>query len=127
MTLREPEDQEPIADAKVDIQAEIGARRLGKLQALRARGWEPAPVRFDRDSTVSAIREAHAGLPPGTVTAVTVRLAGRLMAHRRHGGLIFGELRDETGAIQLMVARDEVGQPAIQDFSDLDLGDWIGG
>jgi lysyl-tRNA synthetase, class II len=126
MTLREPEDQEPIADAKVDIQAEIRARRLEKLQALRARGVEPYPVRFDRDSTVSAIREAHAGLAPGTVTAVTVRLAGRLMAQRRHGGLIFGELRDETGAIQLMVSRDQVGEQPLIDFSDLDLGDWIG-
>jgi lysyl-tRNA synthetase class 2 len=126
MTLREPEDQEPIADAKVDIQAEIRARRLEKLQALRARGVEPYPVRFDRDSTVSAIREAHAGLAPGTVTAVTVRLAGRLMAQRRHGGLIFGELRDETGAIQLMVSRDQVGEQPLTDFSDLDLGDWIG-
>src|SRR3984885_5710564 len=126
MTLREPEDQEPIADAKVDIQAETRARRLEKLQALRARGVEPYPVRFDRDSTVSAIREAHAELAPGTVTAVDVRLAGRLMAQRRHGGLIFGELRDETGAIQLMVSRDQVGEQPLIDFSDLDLGDWIG-
>src|ERR1700733_10512773 len=126
MTLREPEDQEPIADAKVDIQAETRARRLEKLQALRARGVEPYPVRFDRDSTVSAIREAHAGLAPGTVTVVTVRLAGRLMAQRRHGGLIFGELRDETGTIQLMVSRDQVGEQPLEDFSDLDLGDWIG-
>src|SRR6202012_2277011 len=109
MTLREPEDQEPIADAKVDIQGEIRARRLEKLQELRARGGEPDPGRVDRDSPVSAIRAAHAGLAPGTVTAMTVRLAGRLMAQRRHGGLIFGELRDETGTIQLMVGRDHVG------------------
>src|ERR1700677_1417725 len=126
MTLREPEDQEPIADAKVDVQAEIRARRLEKLEALRARGVEPYPVRFDRDSTAGAVRQTHAELAPGTVTAVAVRLAGRLMAQRRHGGLIFGELRDETGAIQLMVARDQVGQAALNDFSDLDLGDWVG-
>ena len=55
-----------------------------------------------------------------------MRLAGRLMAQRRHGGLIFAELRDETGAIQLMVARDQVGEQPLRDFSDLDLGDWIG-
>ncbi|MFZ0384632.1 MAG: lysine--tRNA ligase, partial [Solirubrobacteraceae bacterium] len=126
MTLGEPEDQEPIAETKVDIQAEIRARRLEKLEALRARGVEPYPVRFDRDSTAGAVRRAHAELAPGTVTAAEVRLAGRLMAQRRHGGLIFGELRDETGAIQLMVARDQVGPAALHDFSDLDLGDWVG-
>src|ERR1700679_2829107 len=116
MTVREPEDQEPIADAEVRFQAAIRARRLEKLAALRARGVEPYPVRFDRDSTVSAVRQAHPELPPGTVTGVTVRLAGRLLAQRRHGGLIFGELCDETGTIQLMVGRSQVGRPALEDF-----------
>ena len=126
MTVREPEDQEPIADTELRFQAGIRARRLEKLRALRERGVDPYPVRFDRDSTVSAVRQAHAELAPGTVTAVAVRLAGRLMAQRRHGGLIFGELRDETGTIQLMVGRDQVGEQPLEDFSDLDLGDWIG-
>ena len=87
---------------------------------------EPYPVRFDRDSTAAAVRQAHAELTPDTETGIAVRLAGRLMAQRRHGGLIFGDLRDETGAIQLMVGRDRVGAQALLDFSDLDLGDWIG-
>src|SRR6202012_2809890 len=38
----------------------------------------------------------------------------------------FAELRDETGTIQLMVGRDHVGAEALTDFSDLDLGDWMG-
>jgi lysyl-tRNA synthetase class 2 len=126
MTPSDPEDQEPTADAEVRFQAEIRARRLEKLEAQRERGVEPYPVRFDRDSTAAAVRHSHPELTPGTVTAETVRLAGRLMAQRRHGGLIFGELRDETGVIQLMVARDHVGEQPLEDFSDLDLGDWIG-
>ena len=87
---------------------------------------EPYPVRFDRDSTAAAVRQTLPELAPGTVTGDLVRLAGRLMAQRRHGGLIFAELHDETGAIQLMVTRDQVGEQALLDFSDLDLGDWIG-
>jgi lysyl-tRNA synthetase class 2 len=126
MTALEPDDQEPTEDADVRFQAGIRERRLEKLQALRGRGVEPYPVRFDRDSTADAVRQAHPELAPGTVTADAVRLAGRLMAQRRHGGLIFGELRDETGTIQLMVGRDRVGNQALVDFSDLDLGDWIG-
>ena len=55
-----------------------------------------------------------------------MRLAGRLLAERRHGGLDFGDLHDETGVIQLMVSRDHVGDQAMRDFSELDLGDWIG-
>ena len=126
MTATEPEEHEPTEDADARFQAGIRDRRLAKLEALRARGIEPYPVRFDRDSTTDAIRRTHGELMPGTVTEDVVRLAGRLMAQRRHGGLIFAELRDETGAIQLMVARDQVGEQPLRDFSDLDLGDWIG-
>ena len=75
MTVHEPEDQEPIADADAAFQAGVRARRLQKLRDLRERGVEPYPVRFDRDSTVAAIRQAHAGLAPGTITDVTTRLA----------------------------------------------------
>src|ERR1700722_10445484 len=101
MTANQPEDQEPTEDADARFQAGIRARRLAKLDALRARGLEPYPVRFDRDSTTSAVREAYPELTAGTVTEATVRLAGRLMAQRRHGGLVFAELRDEAGTIQL--------------------------
>src|ERR1700744_1089408 len=120
------ENQEPAAAAEDGFQAGIRARRLEKLDALKARGVEPYPVRFDRDSTAAAVRQGHPEVAPGAVTGETVRLAGRLIAQRRHGGLIFAELRDETGAIQLMVARDQVGEQPLIDFSDLDLGDWIG-
>ena len=72
------------------------------------------------------LQRQYAGLAAGTDTGRVVRLAGRLLGERRHGGLDFADLRDETGAIQLLVTRDEVGEQALQDFSDLDLGDWVG-
>ena len=114
------------ADAEVRFQSGIRARRLEKLQALRDRGVEPYPVRFDRDATAAEIRDAHGDLPAGTVTGHAVALAGRLMGQRRHGALVFGDLRDETGAIQLMASRQRVGEQALEDFAELDLGDWIG-
>ena len=87
---------------------------------------EPYPVRFDRDATAAQLQRQYAGLAPGTDTGRVVRLAGRMLGERRHGGLDFADLRDETGTIQLLVTRDEAGQQALKDFSDLDLGDWIG-
>ncbi len=108
------------------FQAAIRTQRLGKLEGLRERGIEPYPVRFDRTGTAAEVRRNHPDLGPGTITDDAVALAGRLMAVRRHGGLIFGALQDETGTIQLMAARDRLGEPALSDFSALDLGDWIG-
>jgi lysyl-tRNA synthetase, class II len=111
---------------RADFQEETRAHRLEKLDELRERGIEPYPVRFDRDSTAAAIHEEFDGLAAGSDTGKVVRLAGRVMGERRHGGLDFAELQDETGVIQLMITRDVVGPEALHDFSDLDLGDWIG-
>ncbi|MET0686771.1 MAG: lysine--tRNA ligase [Solirubrobacteraceae bacterium] len=109
-----------------DFRASERERRLAKLDALRERGIEPYPVRFDRDTTAAGLHAAHAALAPGTETDAEVRVAGRVMGLRRHGGLDFVDLMDETGTIQLLTARDELGDEALHDVSDLDLGDWIG-
>jgi lysyl-tRNA synthetase, class II len=111
---------------RADFQAETRARRLEKLERLRGRGIEPYPVRFDRDSTAAALQKEFADLSPGSDTGKVVRLAGRVMGARSHGGLDFAELQDDTGTIQLLITRDVVGPEALHDFSDLDLGDWIG-
>ena len=110
----------------LDFQHQIRERRLAKLDALRERGVEPYPVRFDRDCTAAELHGQYRDLAPGVDTGRAVRLAGRLLAERRHGGLDFGDLHDETGVIQLMISRDHVGDQAMRDFSELDLGDWIG-
>jgi lysyl-tRNA synthetase, class II len=109
-----------------EFQEETRAHRLAKLDALRERGIEPYPVRFDRDSTAAALREEFAQIAPGTDTGKVVHLAGRVMGERRHGGLDFADLQDETGQVQLIVTRGEVGGEGLHDFADLDLGDWIG-
>ncbi|MGH2988918.1 MAG: amino acid--tRNA ligase-related protein, partial [Solirubrobacterales bacterium] len=102
------------------------AQRLAKLDALRERGIDPYPPRYDRDHTAAEIRNKHAGLGAGDETDETVRVAGRTMRIRRHGGLIFADLRDETGQVQLLVSREDVGDERERDFEHLDLGDWIG-
>jgi lysyl-tRNA synthetase class 2 len=108
------------------FQERTRAHRLKKLEALRERGIEPYPVRFDRDATTTALREEFAGLAAGSDTGTVVHLAGRVMAERRHGGLDFADLQDETGQIQLMATREAVGADELHEFSDLDLGDWVG-
>lgn len=102
------------------------AHRLAKLDAMRERGVDPYPVRFDRDATAAAIHDRFDGLEPGADSGERVRLAGRVVALRRHGGLDFLDLRDETGKIQLIATRDELGEATLDALNALDLGDWIG-
>jgi lysyl-tRNA synthetase len=118
-------DLERAADREA-FQEATRAHRLAKLDGLRARGIEPYPGRFDRDATAAELRERFADLEPGAATGETVRLAGRVVGERGHGGVDFADLRDETGTVQLMVSRESVGERAHEDFGELDLGDWIG-
>ena len=102
------------------------ARRLGVVEAMRAAGGDPYPVRFDRDRTAQSLHDEFGALEPGSETGVAVRLAGRLLLIRRQGKLVFAALRDGTAAIQLFVSQGEVGEEVLAEFARLDLGDWVG-
>ena len=121
MSVEDAQGQE-----RAEFQEQTRAHRLEKLEGLRERGIEPYPVRFDRDATAAALREQFGELAAGADTGKVVKLAGRVMGERRHGGLEFADLQDESGRIQLMATREAVGSDELHEFSDLDLGDWIG-
>ncbi len=78
------------------------------------------PKRFpDRDRIADVRAEAEA-LEPGAEGAEQRRLAGRVMGRRGHGKLVFLDLVDRSGQIQLLCAADRSGPV------DLDLGDIVG-
>ena len=52
------------------------ARRLEKLDALRADGVDPYPVRFDRTHTAAELQEHWGHLEDGSETDDEVRTAG---------------------------------------------------
>src|SRR5436190_7170082 len=99
------------------------SQRLAKIDALRAAGVEPYPVRFDRDLTLGELRDKYGQLPADSDTGDRVRVAGRLMLIRRQGGLSFAELRDRAGHVQLFVDTHEVGVEKHHTFDHLDRGD----
>jgi lysyl-tRNA synthetase, class II len=78
------------------------------------------PKRFpDRDEIASVRAEAEE-LEPGQEGAERRRLAGRVMGRRGHGKLVFLDLVDRSGQIQLLAAENRAGQV------DPDLGDLVG-
>ncbi|MBD0283079.1 MAG: lysine--tRNA ligase [Thermoleophilaceae bacterium] len=107
-----------------DFVAEERAHRLAKEERLIARTG--AAYRFDRDHTLAQVRDDFGGLEAGGETDTRVRVAGRVMLIRRHGGLVFADLRDQTATVQLVFARDTLDAAAFGDLADLDRGDWIG-
>src|SRR5215211_2958449 len=107
-----------------DFVGEERAQRLAKQERLTAR---TGPVyRFERDHMLAGVRDEFGGLEGGHETDTAVRVAGRVMLIRRHGGLVFADLQDQTATVQLVFARDTMAPDAFGDLADLDRGDWIG-
>jgi lysyl-tRNA synthetase, class II len=78
------------------------------------------PKRFPDRDEVAAVRAEAASLEPGQEGTERRRLAGRVMGRRGHGKLVFLDLVDRSGRIQLLAAADRVGPVSP------DLGDVIG-
>src|ERR1051326_5454556 len=81
----------------------------------------PLPKRFPNRDEVAAVRAEAEALEPEAEAADPRRLAGRVMARRDLGKLMFLDLVDRSGRIQLLVRPEELGGV------DVDLGDVVGG
>src|SRR2546421_197356 len=79
-----------------------------------------APKRFsDRDEIAAVLAEAEP-LENGAQAETTRRLAGRVLARRDMGKLVFLDLVDRSGRIQLLCALERTGE------IDVHLGDIVG-
>src|SRR5215467_10805288 len=103
----------------MDEENELIALRRKKLDALRAKGVEPFGSGFEVTGAIAEVREKFK-------EGETLRLAGRITAHRDMGKSHFLDLRDATGRIQTYIHAKEVGEELIDVFGLLDLGDFIG-
>ena len=73
----------------------------------------------DRDE-VAAVRAEADALEAGAEAGETRRLAGRILGRRGHGKLVFLDLVDRSGQIQLLCSAERTGPV------ELDLGDVVG-
>ncbi len=78
------------------------------------------PKRFPDRNDVATVREAAEPLEPGETADGTIRVAGRVMARRDMGKLVFLDLVDRSGRIQLFCQEERAG------VVDVDLGDIVG-
>jgi lysyl-tRNA synthetase class 2 len=78
------------------------------------------PKRFPDRDEIAAVRAEAEPLEPGAEAETTRRLAGRVMARRDMGKIVFLDLVDRSGRLQLLCPADRTGPV------DLDLGDVVG-
>ena len=96
--------------------------RREKLAALQAEGRDPfVQTKFELDADSAAIKADYASFE-----GKTVRVAGRLMSKRGQGKVMFCDLQDSTGRIQIFVKIDEMGEEEYNRFKKNDIGDIVG-
>lgn len=100
--------------------------RRAKREALIAAGKNPYGHAFAYSHHIDELDAKYAELPDGESTEDEVQIAGRIMAKRDQGKIMFLELRDATADIQLFCRINTLGEEAYAELKDLDVGDWIG-
>src|SRR5690242_1415048 len=100
--------------------------RLEKLKALREKGINPYPTRFEQTHHSADILEKYKDLQTGERReGEPVSIAGRLMTIRGMGKSSFAHLQDSQGKIQIYLKLDEIGKETYEIFGLLDMGDII--
>lgn len=99
------------------------AEEISKLQRIRELGINPYPYSFRRTHCVKAVLDNFETLKE---SEETVAIAGRLMALRRHGKAMFGDIADGHGRIQVYIRSDSVPETGWELTGLLTPGDILG-
>jgi lysyl-tRNA synthetase class 2 len=92
--------------------------RMAKLKSLQDNGVDAYPVGEAPSHTIAQAVESEGA---GTVT-----VAGRVLRIRDYGGVLFAQLRDWSGEVQLLLDNSTLEQGDTADFTQaIDLGDLI--
>ena len=82
------------------------------------------PYKYEKTESVEEIISQYSHLPDGTGSGDEVAVAGRIMQRRDQGKVVFGNLQDSSGRIQLFAPSKST--PDFESFAALNIGDWIG-
>lgn len=115
----------------------LEAARREKLRRIAELGFDPWGGRFDGHRPIREIRsreneievitsgDCQVGQPP-ELRGPRVRAAGRIMLLRRAGKIMFIDIRDWSGKIQVLLGKSQIGDRNWELAQCLDLGDIIG-
>ena len=117
--------------------AALEAARRDKLSKIVEMGIDPWGSRFDEKSPIADVRVRESEIelldPPADAEkqdkiqkGPKVRVAGRIILYRKKGKLMFLDLWDWSGRIQVMIGMSQVGEKNWELAQNFDLGDLIG-
>jgi lysyl-tRNA synthetase, class II len=107
----------PEADEQARLPEQVRVR-MAKLKSLQASGIDAYPVGDAPSHTVAEAIDSEG--------AATLTVAGRVLRIRDYGGVLFAQLRDWSGEVQLLLDNSLLEEGTTADFTGaIDLGDLI--
>lgn len=100
---------------------DILRERQRKLELLKKEGFDPYPIKVKRTASIS---EAQKSFTAWSRSKKKLFLAGRVMSIRDQGKMVFLDLKDESGEIQLVLRADNIKNIKFWK-SVLDQGDFV--
>ncbi len=97
--------------------------RIKRLNKMKQDGVNPYPARVNKTHTV---KEYIARFDEFFENKKTVTLTGRAKTIRKHGGLTFVSIQENSSVFQLVLRRDHMGEDLYHYFNDIsDNGDFV--
>lgn len=104
-------------------ESDLRAERLKKLELLREAGMDPYPASVARTVTLASFLQHFDDL---LTSGYSETVAGRIMALRGQGGIMFADLYDGTARVQAVFQKDDIEEDAFLLFANaVDKGDFI--
>lgn len=95
--------------------------RRDKLEELQSKGKDPFDVyKVERTHTSQGVKDNYDELEGKDVT-----VAGRIMSKRGQGKVVFSDIQDRDGKIQLFLKIDVVGEDNLKEYKTYDIGDIV--
>jgi lysyl-tRNA synthetase class 2 len=102
---------------------EIRGARLAKRKILEEKGIDPYPAKVPRDFDIAELKKDFDSL---SGNGKPVSIAGRVMALRGQGAILFAVLFDGTAKAQAIIKKDSIPEDTFSLFTDVvDVGDFI--
>ena len=99
------------------------AQRRVRLEKVRQLGLDPYPTQSKRTHTVDQVIGLFDKLAK---KKEIITLVGRIRYLRKHGGLTFIKVEDQTGRFQVALKKDEIGTDEYAQFHEIfDVGDFV--
>lgn len=103
--------------------SEIREARLKKLELLKSKGINPFPSSVPRDFSLNEVKKDFESLEK---SGKEFSVAGRIMAIRGQGAILFAVLFDGTEKLQAIIKKDEMSSDLFDLFTEvIDMGDIV--